>query len=81
MCIDMKFASSIAEAQRGLPRLVKDAARDGAVAIAKRGETVAYLVSRKRMAAITETLDILGNPDAMRAVRKYRQGKMMFQPL
>jgi hypothetical protein len=33
------------------------------------------------MEAIAETLEILANPDAMKAIRAHRAGKMKFFPL
>jgi antitoxin YefM len=81
MYYSMYSTYSVTKAQSALPRLLKDAAKSGTIAITRHDETVAYLVSRERMEAIVETLDILGNSAAMRAVHAYRQGKMKFQPL
>jgi hypothetical protein len=33
------------------------------------------------MEAIVETLEILGNPEAMRAIQRYQAGKTKFLPL
>lgn len=71
---------SVTEAQANLPRLLKDAAQHS-IAIRRRDETVAYLVSRARMEAIVETLEILANPEAMKAIRAHQAGKMKFFPL
>jgi PHD/YefM family antitoxin component YafN of YafNO toxin-antitoxin module len=71
---------SVTEAQTNLPRLLKDAAHHS-IAIRRRDETVAYLVSRQRMEAIAETLELLANPDAMKAIRRHQAGKMKFFPL
>lgn len=49
--------------------------------IRRHNETIAYLVSRDRMEAIVETLEILANPEAMRAIRAHRAGKTKFAPL
>lgn len=76
----MKSTYSVTRAQSGLPRLLKDAAKGGAIAITRHDETVAFLVSREHMEAIAETLEILGNPEALQAVRQYRQGRMKFRP-
>ncbi len=77
----MKTTYSVSEAQSQLPRLLKEVARGEPVSISRHNETVAYLVSRERMEAIAETLEILGNADAMRAIRSHRAGKMKFVPL
>ncbi len=81
MYFSMKSTYSVTKAQSGLPRLLRDAAKTGTIAITRHDETVAYLVSRERMDAIAETLDLLGNPGVMDAVRQYRSGVMGFQPL
>jgi antitoxin YefM len=54
---------------------------EGSIAITRRDETVAYLVSRERMEAIAETLELLGNADAMKAISDYERGKTRFLPL
>ncbi len=77
----MKSTYSVTEAQAQLPGLLRQAARGGSVCIRRRNQTVAYLLSRERMEAIVETLEILGNPQAMRAIQAHRSGKMRFVSL
>ena len=77
----MDSTYSVTQAQTNLPRLIKEAAAEGSIAITRHEETVAYLISRGRMDAIMETLDLLGNPAAMKALREYEQGKTQFLPL
>ena len=66
---------TISQLQAEVPRCVRRAEQEGAVAIARHGRTVAFLISRERMEAIIETLEVLGNPRAMKAVRNYEAGK------
>ena len=77
----MKNTYSIAKAQSNFSGLVRESADSGTVAITRHDETVAYVVSRERMEAIMETMDILANPKAMRAVRDYEHGKTRFHPV
>ena len=77
----MPSAYSVTQAQTNLPRLLKDAVVEGAITITRREETVAYLVSRERMDAITETLELLGNAKAMHALREYEAGRTKFLQL
>jgi len=42
---------------------------------------VGYLLSPDRMEAIIETMEILANPKAMRAIRDYEKGRTKFSPL
>lgn len=71
----MKDTYSIAEAQAQLPQLVRNAESGVPVRIKRREETVAYVISRERMEALAETLEILASPDAMRAIERDRAGK------
>jgi len=77
----MKTTYSITHAQSNLPRLVRESADGGAIAITRHDETVAYVVSRERMEAIVETMEILADPDAMRALRDYEKGTTRLLPL
>ena len=54
---------------------MRRAEREGAIPIARHGRTVAFLISRDRMEAIIESLEILGNRKAMKAIRNYEAGK------
>lgn len=77
----MDSTYSVTQAQTNLPRLVKEAADASSIAITRHDKTVAYLISWERMDAILETLEVLGNPAAMKAIRDYEEGKTKFLPL
>lgn len=77
----MDSTYSVTQAQTNLPRLIKEAAAEGSIAITRHEETVAYLISRGRMDAIMETLELLGNPAATKALHDYEEGKTRFLPL
>ena len=77
----MDLTYSVTQAQTNFPHLIKEAAAGGLIAITRREETLAYLISCGRMEAIRETLDLLGNKAAMKALRDYAQGKTNFLPL
>ena len=76
----MRSTYSVSEAQAQLPALLKKAQSD-LIAIAKRDETVAYLISAERMEAIAETLEIMADPKAMRAIGRARQGQGKYYPV
>ena len=61
--------------QAQAPGCVRRAEKEGALTIARHGRAVAFLISRDRMEAIIETLEIMGNSKAMKAVRDYEAGK------
>ena len=66
---------TISELQAQAPRCVRRAEQEGAVSIARHGRTVAFLISRERMEAIIETLEVMANQKAMKAIRNYEAGK------
>jgi prevent-host-death family protein len=71
---------SVSEAQAQLPALLKKAEND-LIAIAKRDKTVAYLVSAERMEAIAETLEIMADVKAMKAISRARKGQGKYYPV
>jgi PHD/YefM family antitoxin component YafN of YafNO toxin-antitoxin module len=76
----MESTYSVSEAQAQLPALLKRAETD-LIAIAKLDKTVAYLVSAERMQAIAETLEIMADPKAIRALLRARVGKGKYYPV
>ncbi len=76
----MKTTYSITEAQAKFPALVKEAA-EHPVVITRRNETVGYLLSQDRMDAMLETMEILANPEAMKAIRDFEAGTESYRPL
>ena len=77
----MSSTYSVSEAQSRLPGLIKKAEEGEPIQIRRREETVAVLVSRERMEAIVETMEILANPEAMKAIAAYRARKTKLAPL
>jgi PHD/YefM family antitoxin component YafN of YafNO toxin-antitoxin module len=73
--IQMNSTVTISQLQAQAPRCVRRAEREGALSIARHGRTVAVMLSRERMEAIIESLEIMGNPNAMKAIRDYEAGK------
>lgn len=71
----------IAKAGRDLPKVVRGLKKSGSLAISNRGRTVAYLMSRDRVEAMLETMEIMGNPKAMKAIRDFEAGKTKFEPV
>jgi prevent-host-death family protein len=77
----MNSKVTITELKTHAPRIIRQAEQKGAVTITRRGRPAAFLVSRKRLEAIIETLEIMGNPKAMKAIRAYEKGKARFKNL
>ena len=76
-----KSMYSVTQAQSQLPSLVREAESGELIGIARHDETVAYLVSREHLEAIVETLELLGNPRARKAIADHRAGRTRFHPL
>ena len=72
---------SVSQAQSQLPRLLRQAEGGVLVGIARRDETVAYLLSRDYLEAIVETMEILSSPAAQKAIADHRAGRTRFLPL
>jgi antitoxin (DNA-binding transcriptional repressor) of toxin-antitoxin stability system len=49
--------------------------------ITRNGEVIAFVVPRKRMAALLEQMEILANPEAMAAIQRAKAGKSVDYPL
>ena len=72
----MNSTVTISELQDQAPQVVKRAERNGSVAVSRHGKTVAFVVSRERMEAILETLEVVADKDIMKSIRDYESGKV-----
>lgn len=73
-------AYSVAEAQAGLPRILRNA--DKSITVVERSRPVyGYSIGRERMEAITETMELLGDPEFSKTLARYRAGRLKFHPL
>jgi PHD/YefM family antitoxin component YafN of YafNO toxin-antitoxin module len=71
----MKTTVTTTEAQANLPRLLRQLPATSAVTITNHGRIAGFLVSKDRMEAIIETMEILSNPGAMKAVTDFEKGR------
>ena len=72
----MDSTVTITELQAKAAQIVRRAEKNGSVPVARQGRTVAFLVSRERMEAILETMEIMSDRKAMQAIRDYEAGKL-----
>ncbi|MFW6171675.1 MAG: type II toxin-antitoxin system Phd/YefM family antitoxin [Planctomycetota bacterium] len=77
----MKTTVTATEAKTQFSRLLRQVEAGETIAISKRDETVAFLIPRGRLEDLVETMEILGNPAAMQAIRQHEAGGLSFQPL
>ncbi len=75
-CLCMKSTMSISQLNRNGSEAVRSARRHGQMAITDHGQTVAFLLSAEKVEAILETLEVMADPDAMKAIRDYRGGRL-----
>jgi PHD/YefM family antitoxin component YafN of YafNO toxin-antitoxin module len=68
---------NVTEAQANLPRLLK---RDS-FAISRHGKVVGVYLSKDRIEAMIETMELLGDENFMTALREYKSGKMKFKDI
>jgi PHD/YefM family antitoxin component YafN of YafNO toxin-antitoxin module len=72
---------TVAELQAQAPKIMREAERRGMLAVTRDGRVEAFLVSRDRVMAMIETMELLSNPEAMKAVRDFESGKARMHPV
>jgi prevent-host-death family protein len=70
----MPDSYSIKTAQQRFSAVVQEA-EDHPVTITRQGRAVAVMMSIERLEAIAETMEILADPAAMKAINAHRNGK------
>lgn len=73
----MQTTYSIREAQANFPTVVREA-EEHTITITRRDRVAGYVISPERMEALVETIEILSNPAAVRAIEEYEAGKTPF---
>jgi PHD/YefM family antitoxin component YafN of YafNO toxin-antitoxin module len=69
---------TVAELQSQTPEIMRQTQRRGMLAVTREGQVTAFLVSRDRLMAMIETMELLANPEAMNAVHEFESGKGKF---
>jgi prevent-host-death family protein len=72
----MSATYSITKGRACFRRMIKHVQAGQIATIVKGNAPVAYLVGKERMSALVETLEIFGNPIAMKAIRDHEEGKL-----
>jgi len=63
------------EAQRNIAAMVRAAERGQLATITRHQKPVAYVISPQRLSELLETMEILADPQAMKAVRDAEAGR------
>ncbi len=77
----MKSTVSVSEGQNNFPALIRAAESGRMVTVTRHDAPVACVLSYERMAAVAETLELLTNPELVRAVSEHRAGRTTFSKL
>ncbi len=62
---------TVSEAQANLPKLI----RQDCFAIPRHGKVVGVFVSKDRMEAVVESIELLAKPDFNKALKEHKTGK------
>jgi prevent-host-death family protein len=71
----MNSTVTISQLQSQTPKIVRETERKGMVAVTRHGRVAAFLISRSRVEGMIETLEILADLEAMKAIRQYESGE------
>ena len=74
----MENIATVATLQAGVSRLIKRTEADGIVPVSRNGRTVVFMVSRNKMAALLETMELQKNSGLMALVKQDRAGKVKY---
>ena len=66
---------TVSEAQANLPRLVKQ----DSFTISRHGKVVGVYLSKERIEALVETVELLSDEDFLKALKDYKTGRMKFK--
>ena len=77
----MNSTVTISELQAQAPRIVKETERRGMTAVTRHGRIAAFLISKDRVEAMIETMEILSDAEAMKAIHEFDSGKMRMKPV
>jgi prevent-host-death family protein len=80
MPFPVKSAYTIKEAQKNLSAVVRQAERGGLATLTRHGRPTVHIISAERLAAIAETMEILADPEAMKAIRDAESGQSKTYP-
>ena len=74
----MKSIASISTLQAEAAGVIRQAEAEGIVPVSRNGRTVAFVVSREKMAAILESVELQKNAEFMDLLKKDKAGKLKY---
>jgi len=76
----MSYTVSVSELQAQTPKILRETAERGYTSVTRHGEMVAVLLSRDRLEAILETMELQKNPELMEIIKRDKAGKLKYVP-
>lgn len=76
----MPAAYNLSQARKQLPALMKESL-ERPVPLTRNKQVIGFLLSRERMESLLETIEVVQDRKAMKAIRDYEAGKTKFHPL
>ncbi len=77
----MKNIPTVSDVAEHPSKFIKRAEEEGILPISRSGRTVVFLVSKEKMAAILETMELQSDSDLMALVKSDRSGNLKFSPV
>jgi prevent-host-death family protein len=74
----VKSTYTVKEAQRDIAGMVRTAESGRLATITRHEKPVAYVISPERLKELVETMEVLADPDAMKAIREAEAGRTKF---
>ena len=71
----MNSTITVSDLQKQTPKIVREIGRKGLCGITRNGRLMAFLISREKVEAMIETMEILGDSNAMKAIRDFEAGR------
>ena len=77
----MSYTVSVSQLQAQAPKILRQTQERGYTSVTRHGEMVAILLSKERLEAILETIELQRNPELMALVKKDKAGRLKFTRL
>ena len=79
--LPMKSMATMSDLQTDGKKLAELTDKEGIVPVTNRGQIQFFLVSREKLAAILETMELQKLPELMKLIAQDKAGKLKFTPL
>jgi prevent-host-death family protein len=77
----MKSTVSISEGKNNFPALIRAAESGRVVTVTRHAAPVACVMGYERMAAVAETLELMANPELVKAINDHKAARTVFGKL